>query len=82
MSLYKLTGTYKKQNAIGKDEFFNVEIRAENPKDAMNNQREIFYNTGYEHILFQRCFKRFPSWSQFGGYDWVEIPMIQALGLE
>ena len=82
MSVYKLTGTYRQVNAIGEMERFTVEIKANSPKDAMNNQRELFYNTGFEHVLFKYVFKKFPSWSQFGGYDFIEIPMLQALGLE
>lgn len=82
MSTYRLNGSHRQINAIGEMEHFTTEIKANTPKEAMNNQREILYNAGYEHILFKHCFKKFPSWSEFGGYDWVEIPMIKALELE
>ena len=82
MNTYKLTGKYRQQTAIGIMEHFRVEINAVNPKQAMDNQREIFYNSGYDHVLFESCSKRMPSWRQFGGYDFVEIPMLKALSLE
>lgn len=75
MNLYKLTGTYRKQTSIGKFLPFRVEIRAENPLDAMKNQREIYYLAGYDHVLFKTTRIR-----QNG--RWVEIPMMKALGLE
>jgi hypothetical protein len=73
--IYKLVGTYRLQTAIGVMEDFSALIEADSTINAMDNQRSKFYHAGYNHILFKEMYK-------YVNGEWVEIPMMVALGLE
>jgi len=68
---YKLFGTYRKQSAVGAMQSFEITIDRCTPKLAMETVRKLFYEDGYDHILFQKV-----------THKGREIPMMQALELE
>jgi len=68
---YKLFGTYRKQGAIGRMQEFEITISRGTPKLAMDTVRKLFYEDGYDHILFTKVM-----------HKGREIPMMQALELE
>ena len=73
---YRLKGTYRQQNAVGKMENFTRAIEAETPLAAMDNNRAELYATGYDHILHMGIEVR------TGKNTWKNIPMLKALELE
>jgi hypothetical protein len=68
---YKLFGTYRKQSAVGAMQSFEITIDRSTPKIAMDTARILFYEDGYDHILFTKVM-----------HKGREIPMMQALELE
>ena len=76
---YKLKGTRRLASAIGAMQKFTVTVSRQQgtmtPREAMDTARESMYQDGYEHILFTSCAIR-------EGRRFVQIPMMQALGLE
>jgi hypothetical protein len=76
MKQYKLYGTAK---GVLDGEFsmdFVASGQAETPKIAMDNVRSGMYDMGYDDILFEKVEEK------INDYDFVEIPMMQALELE
>lgn len=76
---YKLTGTRRESHAIGEFQPFEVFVSHDidniTPRQAMDSARQSMYNDGFDHILFTHVYLRQDKM-------WIEIPMLDALGLE
>ncbi len=77
MKQYKLYGTAV--NVLDDESpilHFVASNQADTPKIAMENIRSGMYEMGWEDILFNKVEEK------INDYDFVEIPMMQALELE
>ncbi len=74
MKTYRLTGSYRQQDAIGAMENFVKEIKAESPRQAMDSNRENLYCAGFDHILHK-------SISLKTRNGWQSLDMLKALGM-
>ena len=74
MNTYKLTGTYKRQGAIGRAVSMIRIVRAETARQAMDTNRANLYSAGYDHILHKAVYIRI-------GRKWYAIDMMTALGM-
>lgn len=76
---YKLKGTRRLCGAIGKPGKFTVTVSRQigtiTPLEAMNTARQSMYEDGFDYILFTSCAVKKSG-------KWVNIPMLEALGLE
>jgi len=76
MRQYKLYGTANDAINNQPDYVFVASGQAETPKIAMENVRSGMYEMGWDDILFTKIEEK------INDYDYVEIPMMQALELE
>lgn len=76
---YKLKGTRRKVGAIGIFPKFTVTVSRQigtmTPREAMDTARESMYQDGWEYILFTSCAVKKSG-------KWINVPMLEALGLE
>ena len=76
---YRLQGTRNEARSPGEPEKFSLTVSHQldkiTPKQAMDSARQVMYDDGFDHILFTACAVR-------EGNRWVEITMLEALGLE